>query len=121
ETEKLMEARCDGRVLTPNRRPIEHIALNQLNTIVFGQHAGGDHQRICSRRVSPPVGSCTWVLNDTSTITPSPVLRNACTTPGGMVSRQISPAGTSRSRISPSSLRRIRQGPATEVISTALR
>ena len=32
-------------------------------------------QRICSRRVSLPFGSCSRVLNDTSTINPSPVLR----------------------------------------------
>ena len=48
--------------------------------------------------VSAPAGSCRLVLNDTSTIIESPVLRNACTTPGGMVRRQVSPAGTSRSR-----------------------
>src|ERR1700722_20227861 len=126
-------------MLGSNRRHIEHIAFNQLDAIVFRQHAGGHHHlvavrgdsgsrrsvfgahRISSRSVSEPAGSCRLVLNDTSTIIDSPVLRNACTTPGGMVSRHVSPAGTSRSRIEPPSLRRIRHGPTTLVVSTAVR
>src|SRR6266404_1585387 len=36
-------------MLGSNRRHIEHIAFNQLNAIVFGEHAGGYHHLVAVR------------------------------------------------------------------------
>ena len=59
------------------------------------------------------------MLNDTSTIVESPVLRNACTTPGGMVRRHDLPGRHLDIAYRALLLEPHRQGPTTLVVSTA--